>query len=75
LTRADFRSSGDQVWKSTRWTSAAGRWNDRFGTVPADNVRVAGGIVTDLKRVWHEQRKLALWTSGRARTKTHEALT
>jgi len=35
----------DEVW------AAAGTWNDNFGAVPADIVRVAGGVVTDLKRV------------------------
>ena len=34
----------DQVW------AAAGTWNDNFGAAPADIVRVAGGVVTDLKR-------------------------
>ena len=34
----------DEVW------AAAGTWNDNFGAAPADIVRVAGGIVTDLKR-------------------------
>ena len=34
----------DEVW------SAAGTWNDNFGAAPADIVRVAGGVVTDLKR-------------------------
>jgi prolyl-tRNA editing enzyme YbaK/EbsC (Cys-tRNA(Pro) deacylase) len=34
----------DEVW------AAAGTWNDMFGAVPADIVRVAGGVVTDLKR-------------------------
>ena len=35
----------DEVW------AAAGTWNDNFGATPADIVRVAGGVVTDLKRV------------------------
>ena len=35
----------DEVW------AAAGTWNDVFGATPADIVRVAGGMVTDLKRV------------------------
>jgi Cys-tRNA(Pro) deacylase len=35
----------DEVW------AAAGTWNDVFGASPADIVRVAGGVVTDLKRV------------------------
>jgi len=35
----------DEVW------AAAGTWNDNFGAAPADIVRVAGGVVTDLKRV------------------------
>jgi hypothetical protein len=26
-------------------------WNDSFGAAPADIVRVAGGVVTGLKRV------------------------
>ena len=34
----------DEVW------AAAGTWNDNFGVAPADIVRVAGGVVTDLKR-------------------------
>ena len=34
----------DEVW------AAAGTWNDNFGAAPADTVRVAGGVVTDLKR-------------------------
>ena len=34
----------DMVW------AAAGTWNDNFGANPNDIVRVAGGIVTDLKR-------------------------
>ena len=34
----------DVVW------AAAGTWNDNFGASPADIVRVAGGVVTDLKR-------------------------
>ena len=34
----------DEVW------AAAGTWNDSFGANPADIVRVAGGVVTDLKR-------------------------
>jgi Cys-tRNA(Pro) deacylase len=34
----------DEVW------AAAGTWNDVFGAAPADIVRVAGGVVTDLKR-------------------------
>ena len=35
----------DEVW------AAAGTWNDNFGAAPSDIVRVAGGVVTDLKRV------------------------
>ena len=35
----------DEVW------AAAGPWNDNFGANPNDIVRVAGGVVTDLKRV------------------------
>ena len=34
----------DEVW------AAAGTWNDVFGASPADIVRVAGGVATDLKR-------------------------
>ncbi len=34
----------DEVW------AAAGTWNDNFGAAPADIVRVAVGVVTDLKR-------------------------
>ncbi len=34
----------DFVW------AAAGTWNDNVGAAPADIVRVAGGVVTDLKR-------------------------
>jgi Cys-tRNA(Pro) deacylase len=34
----------DEVW------AAAGTWNDSFGAAPAEIVRVAGGVVTDLKR-------------------------
>jgi prolyl-tRNA editing enzyme YbaK/EbsC (Cys-tRNA(Pro) deacylase) len=34
----------DEVW------AAPGTWNDNFGAAPADIVRVAGGVVTDLKR-------------------------
>ena len=34
----------DEVW------AAAGTWNDNLGAAPADIVRVAGGVVTDLKR-------------------------
>ncbi len=34
----------DEVW------AAAGTWNDNFGAAPADIVRLAGGVVTDLKR-------------------------
>jgi Cys-tRNA(Pro) deacylase len=34
----------DEVW------AAAGTWNDVFGIAPAELVRVAGGVVTDLKR-------------------------
>ena len=34
----------DEVW------AAAGTWNDNFGATPNDIVRVAGGVVTDLKR-------------------------
>ena len=35
----------NEVW------AAAGTWNDNFGANPNDIVRVAGGVVTDLKRV------------------------
>ena len=34
----------DEVW------AVSGTWNDNFGAAPADIVRVAGGVVTDLKR-------------------------
>jgi len=34
----------DEVW------ATAGTWNDNFGAGPADIVRVASGLVTDLKR-------------------------
>jgi hypothetical protein len=34
----------DKVW------AAVGTWRDVFGAAPADIVRVAGGVVTDLKR-------------------------
>ena len=34
----------DEVW------AAAGTWNDNFGASPNDIVRVAGGVVADLKR-------------------------
>ena len=34
----------DEVW------AAAGTWSDNFGANPNDIVRVAGGVVTDLKR-------------------------
>lgn len=34
----------DMVW------AAAGTWNDNFAIAPKDLVRVAGGVVTDLKR-------------------------
>ncbi len=34
----------DEVW------AAAGTWNDNFGAAPSDIVRVAGGVVTELKR-------------------------
>ena len=37
-------SQWSEVW------AAAGTWNDNFGAAPADIVRVAGGVVTDLKR-------------------------
>ena len=33
-----------------RFVTAAGTWNDNFGANPNDIVRVAGGVVTDLKR-------------------------
>ena len=35
----------DEEW------AAAGRWNEDFDVAPVDIVRVAGGVVTDLKRV------------------------
>ena len=34
----------DEVW------AAAGTWNDNFGANPNDIVRVAGGVVTNVKR-------------------------
>jgi prolyl-tRNA editing enzyme YbaK/EbsC (Cys-tRNA(Pro) deacylase) len=34
----------DEVW------AAAGTWNDNFGANPNDIVRVAGGMVTNLKK-------------------------
>jgi prolyl-tRNA editing enzyme YbaK/EbsC (Cys-tRNA(Pro) deacylase) len=34
----------DEVW------AAAGTWNDNFGANPKDIVRVADGVVTELKR-------------------------
>ena len=34
----------DKVW------AAAGTWNDVFGAAPAGIVRVADGVVADLKR-------------------------
>ena len=34
----------DEVW------AAAGTWNDNFGANPNDIVRVAGGVISDLKR-------------------------
>ena len=34
----------DEVW------AAARIWNDVFGANPNDIVRIAGGVVTDLKR-------------------------
>ena len=34
----------DEVW------AAAGTWNDKFGAAPADIVRVAGGVVVEIKR-------------------------
>jgi prolyl-tRNA editing enzyme YbaK/EbsC (Cys-tRNA(Pro) deacylase) len=34
----------DEVW------AAAGTWNDNVGAAPADIVRIAGGVVTDLER-------------------------
>ena len=30
--------------------SVAGTWHDNFGAAPAEIVRVAGGVVSDLKR-------------------------
>ena len=39
-----YDSVNDFVW------AAAGTWNDNFRAAPADIVRVAGGVVTDLKR-------------------------
>ena len=37
-------SVNDFVW------ATPGTWNDNFGANPNDIVRVAGGVVTDLKR-------------------------
>jgi hypothetical protein len=38
----------DEVWAAAgTWN---GTWNDNFGANPNDIVRVAGGVVTDLKR-------------------------
>lgn len=34
----------DELW------AAAGTWNDNFCAAPADIVRVAGGVVIELKR-------------------------
>jgi hypothetical protein len=34
----------EEVW------AAVGTWNDNFGAAHAEIVRVAGGVVTDLKR-------------------------
>lgn len=31
-------------------SATAGTWIDNFGAAPADVVRIAGGMVTDLKR-------------------------
>ena len=39
-----YDSVNDFVW------ATAGTWNDNFRAAPADIVRVAGGVVTDLKR-------------------------
>ena len=39
-----YDSVNDFVW------ATAGTWNDNFGAALADIVRVAGGVVTDLKR-------------------------
>ena len=44
LDLLQYDSVIDFVW------AAAGTWNDNFGSAPADIVRVAGGVVTDLKR-------------------------
>lgn len=35
----------DEVWVAAR------TWNDNFGAAPAEIVRVAEGVVTDLRRV------------------------
>jgi hypothetical protein len=45
LDLLQYDGVNDFVW------AAAGTWNDNFGAAPADIVRVAGGVVTDLKRV------------------------
>ena len=34
----------DEVW------AAAGTWNDTFGAATSDIVRVAGGVVVEIKR-------------------------
>jgi prolyl-tRNA editing enzyme YbaK/EbsC (Cys-tRNA(Pro) deacylase) len=48
-TRLRFFVDPDLLQYDVVW-AAAGTWNDMFGAVPADIVRVAGGVVTDLKR-------------------------
>jgi prolyl-tRNA editing enzyme YbaK/EbsC (Cys-tRNA(Pro) deacylase) len=49
----------DEVW------AAAGTWNDNFGAAPADIVRVAGGVVTDLNvmRSKNHSDRFLRWTS------------
>jgi hypothetical protein len=44
FTPAGKAGGYDGVW------AAAETWNDNFGAAPADIVRVAGGVVTELKR-------------------------
>jgi len=51
LSLVDTALSGhSQVPRFSSVWGAAGTWNDNFGAAPADIVRVAGGVVTELKR-------------------------
>ncbi|MFZ9730904.1 MAG: hypothetical protein ACO32O_07815 [Ilumatobacteraceae bacterium] len=44
--------------------AATGTWNDNFGAAHADIVRVAGGVVTDLKRIGHpDVHDVTAWAS------------